>query len=134
MIIRKRDGSPIVVSLNSQVLHDTEGNSIGVEGILRDISLRKQAEMALQVSEERFHKITDLSPLPIAIISESGNYLYVNNIFSQLFGYTLKDIPTEKDWFSLAFPDIYEREEARLMWETDFVHSVTQEPDPVCFQ
>lgn len=127
MIIKKRDGTPIVVSMNSQVLHDSDGNSTGVEGIIRDISLRKRAEKALHVSEERFHKITDLSPFPIAIIDKSGNYLYVNNIFTQLFGYSLEDIPTENDWFSLAFPDISMREEAKLIWKSDFTHSVTGE-------
>ena len=35
MIIKKHDGTPIVVSMNSQVLQDSEGNSTGVEGIFQ---------------------------------------------------------------------------------------------------
>ena len=61
--------------------------------------------------------ITDLSPFPISIIDNLGNYLYLNNIFTQLFGYTLEDIPTEKNWFSMAFPDISERKEVMLQME-----------------
>ena len=56
-----------------------------------------------------------------------GNYLYVNNIFTQLFGYTLEDIPTEEDWFSMAFPDISERKEVMLIWKNDPAHSITDE-------
>ena len=76
-----------------------------------------------------------ISPLSqSAIIDESGNYLYVNNIFTQLFGYTLEDIPTEKDWFSLAFPDISEREEVECSYgKTISSHSVTGEVWPCVF-
>ena len=61
--------------------------------------------------------ITDHSPFPISIIDNSGNFLYVNKKFTQLFGYTLEDIPTEKDWFGMAFPDSSDRMEAVLTAE-----------------
>ncbi|MHB8164599.1 MAG: PAS domain S-box protein [Methanoregula sp.] len=54
-------------------------------------------------SEERFRMITELSPFPISIIDSSGKFHYLNKKFEQLFGYTLADIPTEKDWCSKVF-------------------------------
>ena len=54
-------------------------------------------------SEERFRMITELSPFPISIIDRSGKFHYLNKKFEQLFGYTLADIPTEKDWCSKVF-------------------------------
>ncbi|MCE1247743.1 MAG: PAS domain S-box protein, partial [Firmicutes bacterium] len=45
---RKKDGSHFWVSLNAQFCYDEEGRIIGTEGIVRDITIRKQAE------EERF--------------------------------------------------------------------------------
>lgn len=132
-IIRKRNGSPVVVSTNSRILYDPEGNATGIEGFLRDITFRKQAERALHESEERFHMITDLSPFPISIIDNSGNTLYVNQKFSQLFGYTLADIPTEKDWFAKAFPDSADCNEVMLTWKNDLAQSKTGDVRPCVF-
>ena len=77
--------------------------------------------------------ITDHSPFPISIIDNRGNFLYVNNIFTQLFGYTLEDIPTEKDWFSRAFPDISVRNEVILVWKNDHSPSITDEGGPTVY-
>lgn len=54
-------------------------------------------------SEERFRMITELSPFPISIIDSSGKIQYVNKKFEQLFGYTINDIPTEKNWIPAVF-------------------------------
>ena len=127
ILIKKSDGTPVVVSTNSHILNDSEGNTIGIEGFLRDITFRKQAEKALHESEERFHMITDHSPFPISIVDDLGNFLYINKIFTQLFGYTLGDIPTEKDWFSMAFPDMSVRKEAMLMGKNNHADTITHD-------
>ncbi|MEI6841462.1 MAG: PAS domain S-box protein, partial [Methanomicrobiales archaeon] len=71
---------------------------------------RKLADLALKESEERFHMIANLSPFPISIMDDASNYQYLNKMFEQLFGYTLADIPTGKDWFTKAFPNENERQ------------------------
>lgn len=119
--------------LTGDIVRDTAGNEAGIEGILRDITFRKHAEKALKESEERFRMISDLSPFPISIIDGSGNYLYVNNIFTQLFGYTLEDIPTEKEWLKMAFPDISRRKEAMLIWDADSLNSIGSDVRPCVF-
>ncbi len=70
--IKKRDGTPVIVSTNSHILKDSKGNFIGIEGFFRDITIRKQAEKALHESEERFHMMTDppRSPSPLSMIRE----------------------------------------------------------------
>jgi PAS domain S-box-containing protein len=44
VMIKKRDGTRIYVSTNSHKYFDLSGNFLGVEGIFRDITARKQAE------------------------------------------------------------------------------------------
>jgi len=78
---------------------------------------RKLADLALKESEERFHMIANLSPFPISIMDDASNYQYLNKMFEQLFGYTLADIPTGKDWFTKAFPNENERQAGILTWK-----------------
>jgi PAS domain S-box-containing protein len=78
---------------------------------------RKLADLALVESEERFRMIANLSPFPISIMDGTSNYRYLNKMFEQLFGYTLADIPTGKDWFTKAFPNENERQVMLLTWE-----------------
>jgi PAS domain S-box-containing protein len=54
-------------------------------------------------TEDRFRMITELSPFPISITDSAGNYQYVNRKFEQLFGYSLSDVPEEKDWLPGEF-------------------------------
>lgn len=50
--LRRKDGQAIWVSASSHLNLDEDGNIIGVEGILRDISQRKQLELDLMQAKE----------------------------------------------------------------------------------
>ncbi|MDD1677330.1 MAG: PAS domain S-box protein, partial [Methanomicrobiales archaeon] len=84
---------------------------------------RRFAEDAQKMSEERFRSMADLSPFPVAIISPKGHYLYVNRQFTEVFGYTLQDVTTGKEWFEKAFPDPVLRDEATAVWKSDLAGS-----------
>ncbi|MFA5267905.1 MAG: PAS domain S-box protein [Methanoregula sp.] len=78
-------------------------------------------------TEDRFRMITELSPFPISIIDSSGNHQYVNKKFEHLFGYTLDDISTGKDWFQKVFPDFNERTKAINTWKQGHVQDAWNE-------
>ncbi|WP_050779063.1 PAS domain S-box protein [Lyngbya sp. PCC 8106] len=59
---------------------------------------RKQAEIALQASEERFRKAVIEAPFPIIIHAEDGKILQISNTITEITGYTAKEIPTIEDW------------------------------------
>jgi len=84
------------------------------------IALQKQtAENALIDNEEQFRKIVDYSPFPISIVESSGVITYINKRFTDVFGYTIEELPTIRDWQNLAYPDEKVREEieaTRLRW------------------
>ncbi len=86
---------------------------------LLDITPRKKGEEALEREKEKFRVLTEKSPLGISIVQEDGRYKYINPKFIEIFGYTLEDIPTGRDWFRKAFPDKEKRKEAISTWFSD---------------
>jgi len=93
-----------------------------IESFVRQASIalaRRETAERLRRSESRFRDLVDSSPIPSAVIEGDGRYAYINRAFTELFGYTLEDIPTGKDWFRLAFPDEAQRREAIAAWKSD---------------
>lgn len=78
--------------------------------IAENITSRKQAEQALRENEERLQALTDVAPIAITWATMEGDIKYCNPRFSQLFGYTIDDIPTINEWRRLAYPDPVYRE------------------------
>jgi len=79
----------------------------------------KQLEEVMSEREEIYRILTEESPLGVAIISKYGAYQYLNPKFIEMFGYTLKDIPTGREWFRKAYPDKDYRSQVIAAWIAD---------------
>ena len=82
-----------------------------------EINQRKDAEISLRNSEEKFRKIIESLPLPIAMTDEQQNFTLLNPKFIKMFGYTLSDIPTLKKWWPCAYPDPAYRQHVAQAWQ-----------------
>jgi diguanylate cyclase (GGDEF)-like protein/PAS domain S-box-containing protein len=98
-----------------------KGKVAGIVVVMRDITARKRTEEQLKEERETFYSTLQESPNGVVLIDKEGRYLYINDAFTAITGYTLKDIPMGTDWFLKAFPDQTYREEVIKAWKKDVV-------------
>ena len=99
------------------------------------VSGLKRAEASLRESEERFRLFAELAPVGIILSDRQENTLYVSPKFTELFGYTISDIPSVDQWWSLAYPDEGLRTRVRREWQTaiDEAVKIRHDIDPMEF-
>jgi two-component system cell cycle sensor histidine kinase/response regulator CckA len=88
----------------------------GLIGYIFDLTRLQEAEAALRESEQKFRTLVEQSPLGISLIGKEGRYKYVNPRFQEMFGYTIDDCPTGKQWFKLAYTDKAYRQKVMEAW------------------
>jgi diguanylate cyclase (GGDEF)-like protein/PAS domain S-box-containing protein len=113
-----KSGEKLITELHGSLLRK-QGKVAGMVGIIRDISERRQTEELLKKERESFFSILQEAPNGVALINKDGKYLYINTEFSNITGYTLKNIPTGKDWFRKAYPDPQYRQQVIETWKGD---------------
>jgi two-component system, LuxR family, sensor kinase FixL len=91
-IRRRKDGREINVSLTISPIRDREGNIIGASKIVRDISERKEAEMALMHREALLRSILDTVPDAMIVIDKHGLMQSFSAAAERLFGYTAHEV------------------------------------------
>ena len=72
--------------------HDSTGEVIGIIGISRDISVRKQAEEKLRKSEEKFCAILKSTVDGFWMVGTNGRIVEVNETFCSMLGYTQDEL------------------------------------------
>lgn len=65
---------------------------------------------------EWFWKLLDALPVPLLVCQQWREGVFINRKFTELFGYTLNDIPTVAEWWPLAYPDPAYRAAFQARW------------------
>lgn len=88
----RKDGEIITCSLNSRAVHDEDGEMIAMEGTLRDISTRKESEMALRESEHRFRRIFESFHDVYYEADMNGNITLLSPSVEEHYGYAQEEL------------------------------------------
>lgn len=88
--MRRKDGSLIAVEANGTMLqYDGRPHQLGV---IRDITLRKQAEDAVRRSAAEFRIVFENAPIGVALVGADGHPIRCNRAVTELLGYSDEEL------------------------------------------
>ena len=87
----RKDGTKRIVETSTSLITDSTGKPIGFRGLVRDLTERRQAQKALQESEEKYRMVVENS-LQGLIVIQDGRLIYANQAICDIIGYTVKDL------------------------------------------
>ena len=83
VLLKKKDGTVLQVSVGAQLLLDDQGRFSGVAGLLRDITERKAAEAALLRAKQEWERTFDSVPDLVAILDPRHRIVRANRAMAE---------------------------------------------------
>ncbi|MBW4614959.1 MAG: PAS domain S-box protein [Desmonostoc vinosum HA7617-LM4] len=96
--VYRRDGSIVWISENAYAVRNAQGKLIYYEGLIEDITKRKQAEEALQEQFDFLQVLIDTIPTPVFYKNVEGLYLGCNTAFEISLGFSKQQILGKSDY------------------------------------
>jgi PAS domain S-box-containing protein len=87
-----KNGSTVWLENNVKAIRDSEGKMIGMHGVSRDITERKEAVEALRKSEIHYRSLFDNSLDAFLLTAPNGSILDANPAACKMFGRTVEEI------------------------------------------
>jgi PAS domain S-box-containing protein len=91
-----KDGSTILVAMNTAIMKDVDGKPTGFVAVSRDITERKESEKALRESEEFSSSLLNNAPNPVLVINPDTSVRYVNPALEKLTGFSSAELINRK--------------------------------------
>ena len=103
-ICQAANGGRIHVSVTGFPIMDATGKVSAITAIVRDNTLRREAESKMRESEERFRTMSDGVPSLMWVTDTGGELEFVNKAYQQFVGSTLADVRSCR-WQAFLHPD-----------------------------
>jgi PAS domain S-box-containing protein len=105
----RRDGQQIWIRENARVICCADGTTSYLEGTIEDISERKQAELALCMSEKRYRVLAEIAAHYTYVyrVTPDGQFHceWLGGDYLAVTGYTPEDVDAQGGWNILHHPD-----------------------------
>jgi PAS domain S-box-containing protein len=96
-------------------IFDADEKLVEIQSVARDVTDRKQAELALKKSQARYYNLIKAIPDGVVAYDPEGQATYVNDGFVQLYGWTQEEVGR-----SLSFVPPEEKERTLAAWQKTF--------------
>ncbi|MCK4663130.1 MAG: PAS domain S-box protein [Bacteroidales bacterium] len=106
--IKDAQGKTIYLETIKSPIFNESGDVKGTVGIARDITERKQAEKALQQSEEKYRTLVESLEEGIGNLDEKENFIFVNRAATKILGYSKEEL-LEKNLRELTTPEEFKK-------------------------
>ncbi|MBT3237721.1 MAG: PAS domain S-box protein [Rhodospirillaceae bacterium] len=107
------DGTTRYLLEKGDVVRDDDGKPLNMLGVVQDITPAKEAEWAVQKSEEQYREIVEGTDDLVTVVDSTGHFLFVNHKANDIYG-----VPPEECVGRLAF---------------DFIHPDDRESTAIAF-
>jgi PAS domain S-box-containing protein len=103
---RHKDGNLVMLECRGVPILDADGALRGYRGFDRDVTIQKQAEKALRISEERYARATAVGKVGVWELDVATGSYHSDVNLKTLFGYEPDELSTDPYvWLGLVHPD-----------------------------
>lgn len=103
--IYHKDGHLIWLEASACFYRNNKEKAVGIVGVARDCTIRKEVELKLRQSEEKYRHIIDNTNEAYCEVDLAGNLLYCNNAAAVMTGYTQDELVGKNFNFFLDEPN-----------------------------
>ncbi|MFX1256625.1 MAG: PAS domain S-box protein [Promethearchaeota archaeon] len=90
--IFRKDGKATYGESSVYLRYDSDGNKIGFSGFMRDITEKREADLKLKESEEKYRNIIENIKEGYFEVDLKGNFTFYNDALSEMSGYNREKI------------------------------------------
>jgi len=103
--MRRHDGAIIWISTSAHFIYDANGQIDGVEGMVRDITVQKEAEAALRAERDFIGTVLNTVDSLVVVLNRAGEIIAFNNAAEKLTGYSFEELHHQAIWDHLILPE-----------------------------
>jgi PAS domain S-box-containing protein len=105
-LVMRHDGEVRIFNTTKSLMHDGESSEMYLLGLAHDITERREAENALQKSNQRFRLLADNLPIVFFLRSVQGEMLYISPAYDKVWGRPGVELAQNPaNWVEAIHPD-----------------------------
>ncbi|MCF8298326.1 MAG: PAS domain S-box protein [Saprospiraceae bacterium] len=109
LICKRKNNELYPIETRVFAIKNDKGETVEIAGIQQDITERKQTELALKESEEKFRELANFLPQVVYEVDLKGNLTFSNKQAFSTFGYSQEDFDKGINIFQIIVPEDRER-------------------------